>query len=96
MHTTYQTKLKWEEADEKGLTDFLVGEKGFNAERVASSIAKLKKARSGTVQGRLDGFFKPTVKPVEHSAPTSTSSTQPPQEPSRKRTVFLFIFVENT
>ena len=37
---------------------FLVEEKGFNDERVKGGITRLKKARSSSVQGRIDSFFK--------------------------------------
>eukprot|EP01097_Dermamoeba_algensis_P010303 TRINITY_DN7548_c0_g1_i1.p1 TRINITY_DN7548_c0_g1~~TRINITY_DN7548_c0_g1_i1.p1 ORF type:complete len:401 (-),score=115.15 TRINITY_DN7548_c0_g1_i1:148-1311(-) len=49
--------LKWTDPDEEGLKKFLVEEKGFNEERVMNGIAKLKKSKSTSVQGRLDGFF---------------------------------------
>lgn len=49
--------LKWTEPDEEGLKKFLIEEKGFAEERVVNGIAKLKKSKSTSVQGRLDGFF---------------------------------------
>ena len=54
--------LKWNLPDEEGLKKFLVDEQGFNPERVASSIDKLKKAHTANSkpQSRLDSFF--TVK----------------------------------
>lgn len=51
--------LKWEDPDEEGLKKFLVEEKGFNEERVVKAIAKLKKNRETSVQGRIDTFFTP-------------------------------------
>ena len=57
--------LRWADPDEDGLLDFLVREKGFNEERVRNGIAKLKKAKSTAVQGRLDSFF--SVLPAEPS-----------------------------
>ncbi|CAH0550260.1 unnamed protein product [Brassicogethes aeneus] len=50
--------LKWGEPDEEGMVKYLCGEKQFNEERVRNGVKKLMKARSGTTQGRLDGFFK--------------------------------------
>ncbi|CAM9543146.1 unnamed protein product [Ectocarpus sp. 6 AP-2014] len=50
-------KLKWTDPDEPGLIKFLVEEKGFNAERVASGIVKLKGARKNVSQKRMDSFF---------------------------------------
>eukprot|EP01120_Amphizonella_sp_Union-15-10_P015511 TRINITY_DN8000_c0_g1_i1.p1 TRINITY_DN8000_c0_g1~~TRINITY_DN8000_c0_g1_i1.p1 ORF type:complete len:406 (-),score=97.92 TRINITY_DN8000_c0_g1_i1:18-1235(-) len=49
--------LKWSDPDEEGLLEFLVKEKGFSEDRVKSGIAKIKKSRSTTVQGRLTSFF---------------------------------------
>jgi flap endonuclease-1 len=61
--------LKWVDPDEAGILKFLVEEKGFNAARVESGIAKLKKARTSGSQMRMDSFFKtvaspPTAAPV--------------------------------
>ncbi|XP_013137890.1 PREDICTED: flap endonuclease 1 [Papilio polytes] len=51
-------ELKWSDPDEDGLVKFLCGDKQFNEDRVRNGAKKLLKARSGTTQGRLDGFFK--------------------------------------
>ncbi|OWR51426.1 flap endonuclease-1 [Danaus plexippus plexippus] len=51
-------ELKWSDPDEEGLVKFLCGDKQFNEERVRNGAKKLMKARTGTTQGRLDGFFK--------------------------------------
>ncbi|CAF4859378.1 unnamed protein product [Pieris macdunnoughi] len=51
-------ELKWSDPDEEGLVKFLCGDKQFNEERVRNGAKKLFKARTGTTQGRLDGFFK--------------------------------------
>jgi flap endonuclease-1 len=51
--------LRWEDPDEAGLKAFLVGEKGFSEERVMRAIEKLRGAREGTVQRRIDSFFTP-------------------------------------
>ncbi len=56
-------QLKWVDPDEEGIVQFLVREKNFNEDRVRSAIAKLRKSKSTTVQGRLDSYF--TVKPAE-------------------------------
>eukprot|EP00903_Cladosiphon_okamuranus_P016676 g15377.t1 len=50
-------KLKWTDPDEAGLIKFLVEDKGFNADRVTSGIAKLKSARRNVSQKRMDSFF---------------------------------------
>lgn len=57
-------ELKWGEPDEDGLRKFLVDEKGFNAARVDSGIAKLKKARTSGSQMRMDSFFKAAAPPT--------------------------------
>jgi len=49
--------LVWRDPDEAGLIQFLVTEKGFKQERIETGVAKLKKARTGGQQMRLDGFF---------------------------------------
>ncbi|KPJ07741.1 Flap endonuclease 1 [Papilio machaon] len=54
--------LKWTDPDEDGLVKFLCGDKQFNEDRVRNGAKKLLKARSGTTQGRLDGFFKVQLK----------------------------------
>jgi flap endonuclease-1 len=56
--------MVWRDPDEAGLVQFLVTEKGFKQERIEAGIAKLKKARTGGQQMRLDGFFtKPPPPP---------------------------------
>ncbi|KAJ0171379.1 hypothetical protein K1T71_012929 [Dendrolimus kikuchii] len=56
-------ELKWCDPDEEGLVKFLCGDRQFNEERVRNGAKKLLKARSGTTQGRLDGFFTITSSP---------------------------------
>ncbi|KAI8898671.1 PIN domain-like protein [Globomyces pollinis-pini] len=56
-------ELKWKQPDEEGIIQYLVTEKGFNDDRVRKSVQKLMKLKSGTTQGRLDGFF--TVLPKD-------------------------------
>lgn len=55
--------LKWSDPDEEGLKAFLVTQKGFNAGRVDSGIAKLKKSRTTGSQMRMDSFFKVLAPP---------------------------------
>jgi flap endonuclease-1 len=78
-------ELKWGDPDEAGLVQYLVKEKGFNEERVLSGIAKLKRARTTTVQGRLDTFFKPVAPPDAAAASTSSTSSTPAGSPLKKR-----------
>lgn len=69
-------ELKWKDPDEEGLVEFLVKDKGFNEERVRSGIAKLKKARSGSVQQRIDSFFSFAPKPPPTSKPAAVTATK--------------------
>jgi flap endonuclease-1 len=59
-----EVPMKWEDCDEKGLTEFLVDKWGFNADRVKSGIEKLKKSKTMASQQRMDSFFT-RVKPPE-------------------------------
>ncbi|KAG6460615.1 hypothetical protein O3G_MSEX012100 [Manduca sexta] len=56
-------ELKWSDPDEEGLVKFLCGDRQFNEERVRNGAKKLARARTGTTQGRLDGFFTITLSP---------------------------------
>ncbi|KAF9798746.1 hypothetical protein SFRURICE_021543 [Spodoptera frugiperda] len=58
-----QRELKWTDPDEEGLVKYLCGDKQFNEERVRNGAKKLMKARTGTTQGRLDGFFTISTTP---------------------------------
>lgn len=72
-------QLKWRDPDEDGLVKYLCGDKQFNEERVRNGTKKLLKAKSGTTQGRLDGFFK-----VLSSTPAKRKS-EPKKESSNKK-----------
>ena len=61
--------MTWGTADEQGIVDYLVGEKQFNEERIRNAVKKLNKLKSGSVQGRLDGFFKVTPRAGNANAP---------------------------
>jgi len=58
-------ELKWESCQEAELKKFLVEDMGFNAERVAGQIERLKKSIKATAkpQMRMDSFFKPKAAP---------------------------------
>lgn len=49
--------MTWGEPDEDAMVKFLCEEKNFSEERVRNGCKKLLKAKGGSVQGRLDGFF---------------------------------------
>ncbi|CAH1997018.1 unnamed protein product [Acanthoscelides obtectus] len=55
---SFEVGLKWGEPDEEAMVEFLCKEKQFSEDRVRNGCKKLLKAKSGQVQGRLDGFFQ--------------------------------------
>lgn len=57
--------FKWEKPDMDGLIKYLVGEKGFNEDRVRSAGQRLEKSMQVAKQGRLDGFFTVVPKTEE-------------------------------
>lgn len=63
-----RVELKWKPCQVPELTQFLVDEMGFSAERVATSIAKLQVAHKANhkPQTRMDAFFQ--SKPNPHAA----------------------------
>ncbi|KAE9416167.1 hypothetical protein Angca_009179 [Angiostrongylus cantonensis] len=61
--------LVWKEPDVDGIINFMCGEKSFNEDRIRSAIAKMKKGRGSSTQGRIDMFF--TVDKTLQSEPTS-------------------------
>ncbi|KAJ3109091.1 Glucose-repressible alcohol dehydrogenase transcriptional effector [Phlyctochytrium planicorne] len=69
VHDPETVDLVWQDADEEGIVEFLVGEKNFNEERVRASVKKLSKAKTGTVQGRLADYFKPLPKEQNAKVP---------------------------
>jgi len=63
-HVNDEMELKWKAPDEEGLMQFLVEDKGFNKENVASAIEWLKKSKSKSNQCRLDSFFSKKPAPA--------------------------------
>jgi len=53
-----KVELKWEKPNEEELVKYMCEKKGFAEDRIRAGAKKLAKARQGTTQGRLDGFFK--------------------------------------
>jgi flap endonuclease-1 len=60
--------FSWDPPDVEGLVKFLVGEKGFNEDRVRSAGQKLQKNVKTVQQARLEGFFRPMEKTEEQKA----------------------------
>ncbi|KAG7813133.1 hypothetical protein KL921_000679 [Ogataea angusta] len=75
--------LKWVNPDLDGLIEFMVKENGFNEQRIRDGVEKLKKGLKGGVQGRLDGFFKVSVK-AETKKRTETQDTKKNKRAKKK------------
>ncbi|KAI9337689.1 PIN domain-like protein [Zopfochytrium polystomum] len=76
-------EFKWEEPDEQGVVDFLVGEKNFNEDRVRATVKKLAKCRTTTVQGRLADYFKPIAKDPAASTAAAGLKRKAPEPAGR-------------
>ncbi|KAK6498586.1 Elongation of fatty acids protein 2 [Arthrobotrys musiformis] len=63
-----ECEFRWDAPDTEGLVKFLVGEKGFNEDRVRSGAARLSKNQTTAQQSRLEGFFKVIPKTEEEIA----------------------------
>ncbi|KAJ1919480.1 Elongation of fatty acids protein 2 [Mycoemilia scoparia] len=87
-----EVDLKWSPPNEEGLRQFLVDEKGFNEDRIAKGIEKLKKGAKTATQGRLDSFFKPMsgksngTKRKADKKPGTSDSTSKKAKSGSKRT----------
>jgi flap endonuclease-1 len=66
-------KLEWKAPDEAKLIEFLVGEKGFQLERVKAGIVRIHAARGKSSQKRLESFF------------TAAPATSAGEKPNAKR-----------
>jgi flap endonuclease-1 len=53
-----EIELKWTDVDEKGVLDFLVGEKQFDEKKILNVIERVKKSRKVSNQGRISDFFQ--------------------------------------
>jgi flap endonuclease-1 len=69
--TEPNVELKWKPCQAEELTKFLVDDMGFNPERVASSIEKLKAAHEANrkPQARMDSFFAVKENPNKKRKP---------------------------
>ncbi|GMJ11730.1 Flap Endonuclease I, SHADE AVOIDANCE 6 [Hibiscus trionum] len=66
-----QFEMEWSAPDDEGLIAFLVNENGFNSNRVAKAIEKIKVAMNKSSQGGLESFRKPvsnTSTPIKQKA----------------------------
>jgi flap endonuclease-1 len=63
---------------------YLVGDKGFNEDRVRNGAARLTKNLKSAQQSRLEGFFKPVARTDEQKASLKRKQDEKLQE-QRKR-----------
>ena len=70
-------EFKFKAPQEVELTDFLVKECGFNPDRVANGIKKLKEARGATSQKRMDSFFSFKAAPSATNAKPNKAAPPP-------------------
>lgn len=73
-----ECELKWKDPNEDELVKYMCSDKGFSEERIRNGIKKIKKARQGSTQGRLDSFFKvlPSTKNVKRKSDESKGSAK--------------------
>jgi flap endonuclease-1 len=76
--------FKWDAPDVEGLVQYLVGDKGFNEDRVRNGAARLTKNLKSAQQSRLEGFFKPVARTNEQKASLKRKQDEKLQE-QRKR-----------
>ncbi|KAL0212687.1 hypothetical protein RCL1_006313 [Eukaryota sp. TZLM3-RCL] len=62
--------LRWTAPNEEALVTYLVGEKGFQEDRIRKYAERLRKARSMGSQGRLESYFGPVTR-VRRAAPVT-------------------------
>nr|WCZ58773.1 Flap endonuclease 1 [Seculamonas ecuadoriensis] len=83
VHDPETIDMKWNDIDEDGLIQFMVGENKFSEERVRSGIERLKKAtRDKRVQVRMDSFFKPSEPSTSGVKRPGSGSGGPPLKKS--------------
>lgn len=76
--------FKWDAPDTEGLVKFLVGDKGFNEDRVRSGAARLSKNQTTAQQSRLEGFFKVIPKTEEELANLKRKNEEKVAEKKKK------------
>ncbi|KAA0163340.1 hypothetical protein FNF28_04260 [Cafeteria roenbergensis] len=79
---TLRGDIKWTAPDEAGLVEYLVDQKGFNADRVRNAIERLKKARAKGGQKRMDSFF--TMGAKAKAAPAAKKGAAKPKSAAAK------------
>lgn len=78
-------KFTFKKPDEEGLKEFMINEKGFSQSRIESAIKKLKDAKRGGQQTRMDSFFSTIPKPAKpQPAKTKKSEKKPPAKQKKK------------
>eukprot|EP00798_Chlamydomonas_sp_ICE-L_P007372 gene7372-495_t len=70
LKTEQLPPLKWTDPDTDGLVSWLVGEKGFQEDRVRNGIKKIISAKGKGTQGRMESYFQLIQKPPSaHGSP---------------------------
>ena len=82
---TNYSKFTIKKPDEEGLKRFMVEEKGFSNVRIEQAIAKLKKAKMGGQQTRMDSFFSSSVISKPKTAKGKTENKKPAKKPPAKK-----------
>lgn len=80
-----ECNFTWDAPDVEKLVEYLVGEKGFNEDRVRSAAQKLQKNLKTSQQARLEGFFKPVEKTEEQKASLKRKHEEKMAEQKKKR-----------
>lgn len=79
-----EIELNWTPPNEEELIAYLVGEKNFNETRVRNALARIKKGKSKSAQGRLDTYFAPAPKSPQKKVIKKPAKLAP-NGPKRKR-----------
>ncbi|GLI77130.1 elongation of fatty acids protein 2 [Penicillium ochrochloron] len=77
--------FKWDAPDVEGLVQYLVGDKGFNEDRVRNGAARLTKNLKSAQQSRLEGFFKPVARTDEQKASLKRKQDEKLQEQKKRK-----------
>ncbi|KAF9245538.1 hypothetical protein DTO013E5_3467 [Penicillium roqueforti] len=77
--------FKWEAPNVEGLIEYLVGDKGFNEDRVRNGAARLSKHLKTAQQSRLEGFFKPVARTEDEKASLKRKHDEKLQQQKKKK-----------
>lgn len=77
--------FKWDAPNVDALVEFLVGDKGFNEDRVRNGAARLTKHLKSAQQSRLEGFFKPVARTDDEKASLKRKNDQKIQDQKKRK-----------